>query len=99
MSLRWVVLAISVAACDGPMPIDAGRDAGVDAAFDGGRDAGMPPTGCHLSGVDAGLGDAGPLPAPGDFVPPVGPGAPAVPFDDAELGSACAYLPVGPTDE
>jgi hypothetical protein len=91
--------------CGGDADPDAGADAGVDAGpeeeVDAGPDAGPPPTGCHLWTGDAGPppGDAGPLPDPGDFPAPVGPGAPATTFDEPELGEHCAYLPVGDTDE
>jgi hypothetical protein len=89
-------------ACEGPTPIaDGGRDAAmIDGGMnDGGRDAGPPPTGCHLWTGEPTTPDAGPLPLPGDFPPPVGPGAPNVAFEETQLHTACAYLPVGPTDE
>lgn len=98
--MRLSVCALLLA-CETPPALDAGQDAGaIDAGMiDAGFDAGPPPTGCHLWTGDAGTTDAGPLPMPSEFPPPVGPGAPNVAFAEAELHTACAYLPVGPTDE
>lgn len=97
-----LVCVVVVLGCSGPETPDAGLDAGAvhDAGSDAGTDAGPAPTGCDLWTGDAGMtGDAGALPDPADFPPPVGPGAPAVAFEDAELLTSCAHLPVGATDE
>ncbi len=94
------VLCFLACACGGPEASDGGTDAGVEPERDAGTDAGPPPTGCALWTGDAGTpSDPGPLPDPADFPPPAGPGAPAVAYEDAELLAACAYLPVGPSDE
>lgn len=39
-----------------------------------------------------------PYPAPGDWPPNTGPGAPAVPFEEADLRVNCAFLDGGPKD-
>lgn len=96
-------LLLVALACGGPASIsDAGSDAGsvADAGVDAGPDAGPPPTGCALWTGDAGVpSDAGPPPDPAAFPAPLGPGAPAVAYEESELFATCAYLPVGPTDE
>lgn len=101
-----------------PPPVDGGpADAGeLDAGFDAGPrppprdsgiidypDAGPPPTGCELLGMDGGVGpgdDGGVLddPAPDAHPPLAGPGGPSTTFDPAALLSACAYLDGGERD-
>lgn len=95
------LLTLALAGCPGPSAeLDAGPDAGLlDAGgADAGPDAGPAPTGCDLwTGRPPPTID--PLPAPGAFDPPVGPGAPGVAFDAAQIHVPCAHLPVGDTDE
>ena len=101
----WLLLPL-LAACDGSGDApdaaveDAGlSDAGGDAGRDAGVDAGPPVTGCDLARDGGLVGDAGPMPAPGAFDPPRGPGGPATVFSADQLGEPCAYLPMGETDE
>lgn len=102
--ITWTAVLLGVlGGCGGEAPAaDAGSDAGLEARPDAGTDAGPPPpTGCHLWTGDGGPppGDPGPLPAPADFPPATGPGAPAQTYPASALGEHCAYLPVGATDE
>lgn len=104
MPRRSLLFALLLVGCPEPAEeVDAGADAGAADAGpgseDAGFDAGPPPTGCSLWTGDAGPPPSGPLPAPDEFPPPVGPGGPAATYAASELGAGCAFLPVGATDE
>jgi len=92
MSIRPLAFALLVAACDSPVPSDAGPDA---PRRDTGADAYVPPTRVDL--CDEAAPPPGAYPAPDDFTLH-GPGLGRVDTGVHPIGEHCAYLDGGPLD-